>query len=48
MPPQEIVHKQATKILLNHAQLAMVMWKKLQLKGSHIYQKVSLQLGYVF
>ena len=28
MPLQDIVHEQATKILLNHTQLSMDMWKK--------------------
>ena len=32
MPLQDVVHEQDTQILLNHAQLAMVMWQKLQRK----------------
>ena len=32
MPLQDVVHEQDTQILLNHAQLAMFMWQKLQRK----------------
>ena len=32
MPLHDIVHEHATQILLNHAQLAMVMWKNYNTK----------------